>query len=170
VKRSVGLLFLTRWQGALVAVLNARGQYNFEKMKAESWPGLCQVSTHGEIEDVDGGNHVAALVREAGQELGNTAAQIIDERFAEMKQIGYKKDDREEVTTYALYVADPEFLKYVQLSSDSGGLRLAHYGDERLCSTDGLTKTEGVRDMNVFAMFPDELAAVRKALVLYQAA
>jgi hypothetical protein len=168
-KRSVGLILLTYLDDKLTAVLHARGVFNPETMKAESWPGACQVTTHGRYEDVDQGNPIAALVREATDELGDAIALLIRERFADLHQAGYKKDEQEEATTYSLLLPDPRFLKYVRLPAETGGLRFAHWGDERLCNmkTGGYTKTDGILSRNVFALFPDELDAVHKALAMY---
>lgn len=58
IKKSVGLVILAEMlgeNGTLVAVLQRRGKRNFEEGgKPESWPGGCQVTAHGTLEEGGG--------------------------------------------------------------------------------------------------------------------
>ena len=51
-KKSVGVQILSRdKKGALVAILQVRSQWNEEKNSPESYPGTCQVTVHGKLEE-----------------------------------------------------------------------------------------------------------------------
>ena len=75
-KRSVGLVLMTKivFGGTfkMCAVLQHRGEYNFEKMSWETFPGCLQVTCHGGAEE--GESFEAALQREIGEELGENFA------------------------------------------------------------------------------------------------
>ncbi len=64
-KRSVGIQLLGKnTLGELVAILQVRAKWNSEKNTPETWPGACQVTAHGKLED--GEDFMQALFRETG--------------------------------------------------------------------------------------------------------
>jgi hypothetical protein len=169
-KRSVGLILLTKINGQLTAVLHARGTFNVQTLKPESWPGVTQVTCHGRLKD--GEEWTAALYREASEELGKYMEEVVRHHADDLKLVHHQTQGAEEVQTFALYLLNPAFLKFFRLPGDTGGLRYAVPGDKRLCDVQakGCTKENGVVDVNVLAMFPDELAAVQKAFELFATA
>lgn len=162
-KRSVGLIVTTEIDGELVAILQVRGTFNPEKMKPESWPGACQVTVHGGCNT--GENESDALMRETDEELGNDATDFIIPCLANAKIVFKAEDEKKAVTTTAMRVLNPDFLKAIRLHAGSGGIRLVSKDDlPKIQDLSKFDKTEGVIDRRVIAMFPDELEALKKAL------
>ena len=69
-KKSVGLVVMTmlpKKDGSkvLAAILQRRGTFNTEKMEPESWPGCCQVTCHGRLEE--GEDFELGLFNELGE-------------------------------------------------------------------------------------------------------
>lgn len=162
-KRSVGLVGIVEVPGmGRVAVLQRRGEFNHEKLGQESWPGGCQVTVHGGVEENETSER--ALVREITEELGEDFLDCLgigDILGAEKVMCSEK--GREEVTTYALKLS-VEALCRIRLGPSSGGLVLLP--ESRLQEVRWLSefsKSEGVTDRRVIAMFPDEKEAVSLA-------
>jgi len=160
-KVSVGLVVLTdiSSMGGRVAVLQRRGEFNHEKMGAESYPGACQVTVHGKVEKSE--STFTALYREFAEELGKTALRVF--LPSALKNLSNIVTEEKEVMTYGT-VLPASFLKEVQLNPSSGGLVLLT--EDRMDSIQDLhsfDKKEGVTDRRIIAMFPDEKEAVRKA-------
>lgn len=162
-KVSVGLVVLTDVpdMGGRVAVLQRRGEFNHEKMKPESFPGACQVTAHGKVEE--GENRFEALGREFIEELGKAVGDLIFRLGASPVELSRIVTEEKEAVTYgALFPAT--FLQSVKLNPSSGGLVLLT--EDKVDSIQDLgsfDKKEGVTDRRVIAMFPDEIEAVRQA-------
>jgi len=144
------------------ALLSRRGTYNWETMTPESYPGACQVTCHGGLEE--GEDFRAALFRESGQELGIHFANALRLHESELRQVGYKNDDRAEVVTEGLHVdfeliemifADRGSANFVPCTMEQArNMRKLHPKDD---------KEKGVTDGSI-AMFGDEMEAVVQAL------
>lgn len=163
-KRAVGLVLTTTLpDGRLVAVLQARGVFNTEKMGPESFPGACQVTAHGGLEEDEG--WIEGLLREVGQELGDAVAAMISAARDSIVQLTRTDDGKKEVVTYGLRLCDCTFLRAIRFGPDSGGLRLVTASDPmvNLRSIEH-AKERGVTDHRVIALFPDEMDAVQAAL------
>lgn len=163
--QSVGLIVLTEVPptGLLVAVLRERGFFNFEKMRPESWPGGCQVTVHGKIDE--GEKPLDALYRETREEVGEEFAKIV---FSRKKPalIFSKHNADGEVFTYAVKIVC-ELLWRIRLSPDSGSIRFlqqAEIGKIRDITDYG--KNTGVQCRNTIAMFSDEKQALEIAFKL----
>ncbi len=164
-KRSVGLVVLTDIPGmGVVAVLRRRGKINPEKDDFhESYPGGCQVTCHGKVKPEDD-KEDEALLREAGEEIGQEAAHklLVQNRG----RLTVLVDDREaNAVTFGIFMPDPDFIHLIRLEVSSGGLELlpqSEIGNIRDLLRD-FDKRTGVTDTNVIAMFPDEIKAVRLA-------
>jgi len=149
----------------LMAVLQKRGKYNFEERKRESWPGGCQVTTHGKLQEEE--DFKTALFREAAEELGEAAARLIRERANELVEVFHLSEKGKEVVTFALQF-DFSFVQQIRLGPSTGGLQLVEKNivyreaggiqDLRF-----LDREDGARESKTIAMFPDELAALKVA-------
>lgn len=176
IERSVGLIVMADMPGmGLAAVLRERGYWNFEKMKPESYPGGCQVTAHGKLEE--GESFETALAREIKEELGEQFSRALFVVEALSQAGGFFKEGilevhREEtsekvVITFATKV-DGYFISHVRLGPETGGLRLLAWSElEKIVDLREFSKETGVPDRVTIAMFPDEKKAVEKAFDLF---
>lgn len=152
----------------LRAVLQARGYFDPEKMKPESWPGGCQVTAHG---GVKAGERIpTALCREVAEELGPAAMEIAlksGNYVGCVRTVSVMEGESETAITLAVRLtvgASERFLKALRLGPASGGIRLVSQEEvERIVNLRDFSKEAGVRDRQTVAMFPDEAEAVRLA-------
>lgn len=172
IEQSVGLVVLVDMPGlGLVALLQRRGKRDYEAGgKPESWSGGCQVTVHGKLEVEDENNSLAALVREAKEELGPVAAKMIFDQaivHGRLVQV-YQLQEREKyVVTYALQM-DPSFIGRIRFSPSAGGLELILKKQvDGILDLRSFIKEDGVRDSTVIAMFPDEKEALIMAFAVF---
>jgi len=165
--KSVGLIVLTEIpELGMVALLRERGYLNLEKMAPESWPGLCQVTVHGRLEDDE--TFFDALLRETCEELGQDFAFYLSGLIAQdpkkLREVLHTYDGGKEVITLCICV-ELWMAKKIRLAPDSGALRPVNKGKaEEIVDTIGFKKKEGVPTRITIAMFPDERDAVIRAL------
>mgnify|MGYP001560009719 FL=1 len=167
-KRSVGLLIMTRIKGELVAVLQRRGEFNHEKMEPETWPGACQITTHGQINECEDVWH--ALKRELGEELGERTKKFFDIASDHIEILNKIASGDKEVTTAGIFVADAkELLETIQLNASSGGLRILQKDELNRIQNIllGYIKEKGIELRSTIVMFPDEIVAVKKAFEIF---
>ncbi len=160
---SVGLLVFTELPNlGLCAVLQRRGEFNTEKTAPESWPGGCQVTAHGKLEE--GENFEDAIRREIAEELGAGFFGQCYPFFGRLVEANRSETPNKIVVTFAIRV-DVSALKHIRLGPDSGGL--VYFPLTRSISdiTDltAFNKTTGVPDRATIAMFNDEIEALRLA-------
>lgn len=166
-KKSVGFVAMMKRPNedgntSLMAVLSRRGYVN-EKGEPESYPGCHQVTCHGGLEEVDGGDFHKAIVREAEEELGRTFSDWLkyDILLAVVNRL--QTEDKLVVTFGAL--VPRAVLSYIYLPSNTGGLLrvTAEEFERRVTPITKEMRKSGPPDMESIAMFPDEIEAVRKA-------
>ena len=176
-ERSVGLIVMAEIsEMGLVAVLQERGRFNTEKMRPESWPGVCQVTAHGKLKEEE--SFEAALKREITEELGK---EFYDSFFVlgALSRAGgrtqegillevYREETPEKIViTFAAKVLD-YYLCLIRLGPDTGGLRFVRREEvEKIVDLRGFNRQIGVPDRMTVAMFPDEKEAVAKAFTLF---
>lgn len=176
-QKSIGLLILTELPDlGRVAILQIRGEFNHETMKAETFPGGCQATCHGKAEQ--GECLPFALFRELDGEIGKKAADMLYEIFHPRQDSGYvfcpkvsessAEGPTEIATTYAV-IMPPDILRIIRLSPSSGGLRLLKENEIPLIQNlRDFDRSEGVIDRRVIAMIPDEKQAVQKAFETFK--
>ena len=187
-KRSVGLVVLTEVPGmGVVALLRRRGKYNYEKEKEgfrESCPGSCQVTCHGKVKswDEDGDliidrelgpdDHMEtdpeALFRELKEELGKTAGTDILKSTPDGGDPIVLMDDVESnAVTFGVFYPPKNLawlLQVIKLESSTGGLEFLPQSEvDNIRNLRDFDKDTGVTDLNIIAMFRDEIEAVRRA-------
>lgn len=167
-ERSVGLVVLTEIpERGLVAVLRERGSFSFERMKPALWPGACQVTAHGKLEE--GEDFLTALYREIEEELGGGFAlrflsAVARDSSMLVEAFRLKKPDKE-VVTFAAKI-ESSFLKEIRLGPETGGIRfLAHEEVSSIVEVTSFDKATGVPDRKTIAMFSDEREAVARAFL-----
>lgn len=171
IEQSVGLVVLVNMPDlGLVALLQRRGKRNYEEGgKRESWPGGCQVTVHGKLKAEDENSFLAALVREAKEELGPVAAKMILDQAAVsgcLVQVYQLNEEKKQVVTYALRM-DPAFIKQIRFSPSTGGLELISRKEAKgIMNLRSFRKEDGVRDSAVIVMFPDERVALEMAFAV----
>lgn len=157
--KSVGLEVLTRLPEAneLTAILQIRGEFNHENMGPESYPGGCQITVHGKLED--GETEVMALFREIREELGDSAYM----QFYYVRHNWMSLNQTEMTTNFGIFL-ESDFLKCLRLSPSSGGIRLITRAQvEQIQDLRQFDKKVGVTDRGITAMFADEKEALRLA-------
>lgn len=168
-KESVGLIVMADFEpfGAC-ALLQERGRFDFEKMRPQSWPGGCQATVHGKVEE--GENFESALRREIQEELGIHSlffeGQYQNDFPFELIHISDTLENR--VQTYMTFIFLDRFLTLVQnlirLEPSSGGIRIVSEKDlENIEDLTKFDKERGVADRRILAMFPDEKEALEQS-------
>lgn len=167
-KKSVGcVVVVTTDEKKFVVALQRRGVQ-------DSYPGACQVTVHGRVEESDGGEDggfYTALIRESREELGDVFTAKCQENYdlADLIDVSDDKTEKEEVKTYAAWLPY-EFLDLIRLERTSGGIDLVPaeiFFNEEVIEISSEHKKDGYPP-SVRAMFPDEIKAVRRALEVFR--
>ena len=163
-ERSVGLVVVMEIDGQRVAVLQRRGEFNHETMKPESYPGGCQVTAHGGVEETE--SFEQALLREVEEELGEDFVREWQSSGREIQELVRMEETGRKVRTYGIKLP-ADIIGKIRLGPSSGGLVLLPESEVvNIQNLKDLNRNEGVRDRKVIAMFPDARDAVRKALAI----
>ena len=165
-QQSVGLLILTKLpELGVVAILQARGTFNHERIAPANFPGICQVTCHGDVQVDKQERLIPALEREWGEESGRRLSDVAPYFRSKMVELARVDTPDKLVVTYGLYIENPEFLDFLKLNASTGGIRpLTREGVGSILQVEpALHKTRGVPDQRTNAMFSDEIEAVRKA-------
>ncbi len=163
--KSVGMIVFIKICDKLFAILQKRGEYNFEKglkdgIKTESYAGALQVTVHGKCENEE--SPMDTLVRETPEEIG-----INFYRWFKKDKLASLTTCENAITYGYMYNGDPEPLfSSIRLHSGSGGLILV----EKKSIIENLlpeNKTPGIRYRQEFRMFPDEIEALKKGFEIF---
>ena len=154
----------------LMAVLQRRGTFNTEKMKPESYPGCCQVSVHGGVEE--GESFDQAFIREVEEEFGKDFANCLRclPNKAGVEILIHEETTEKEIFTYGALIP-VGWLKMIRLGADSGGLdyitrTMVDYIVPITRVFDKEVKEKGPPADNQM-MFLDEIEAVKKAFEIF---
>lgn len=164
--KSVGLVVMTDAPGTgLVAVLRERGFLHPKTMIPESYPGVCQVTAHGRLEE--GEDFLTALLRELTEELGNEfafdVAVLLATKSLIFGEVSHFQGYDKEIITFAVKV-DFSLLRKIRLTPESGAMRLVSLDETtKIVGVTPFDKINGVQDRRTIAMFPDEKKAVISA-------
>ena len=167
VEKSVGIIVLTRIpEMGLVAILRERGWINPKKADyRESWPGGCQVTAHGKLQEDD--DFYDALFREITEELGEDASGRIRDHANELVEVFRLQKENKNVVTYAIKL-EPSFIEDIRLGPESGAIRLVRPEEANsIIDLFSLDKSTGVQYRRTIAMFPDEKQAVINAFARF---
>ncbi len=166
-KKSVGVQLLSKnTNGELVAILQVRAKWNAEKNAPESWPGACQVTAHGKLEEDE--DFRQALFREVGEELGNEIVPVMQKLSdsGELKELSNYDTPEKQIITYGAIVVE-DVLKTLlekEKTDSFGGFKLIKYNEvEKILDIQKFDKTIGVAEENIIAMFLDEAETVKIA-------
>jgi len=157
----VAILLMTRHPVTqnLVAVLSRRGGFNPEtvtnpeKYGCESFPGLCQLTAAGRIENRE--TPEQALLREIDEELGSDMCRHLS-RVASIDKL-IETDGRH------IMVTEIEW-KYLGLLPHGHFVLVDEENVIEIAKTDPDSKRIGFPDMKKIVMFKDEREVVMKAL------
>lgn len=125
-------------------------------MTKETWPGACQVSVHGGLENED--DFEQALFRETNEEMPGLIVDPIG-----LTELYHEKNDKKETITYG-FVSEKnlqELLLSFNLHSCTGGLKIIT--KDELSSIQELKDEDklGVTDGSI-KMFLDEIKALEE--------
>ncbi|MEI7709627.1 MAG: NUDIX hydrolase [bacterium] len=169
-KKSVGLQLLSKnTNGELVAILQVRAKWNAEKNAPETFPGACQVTVHGKLEE--GEDFIEALLREVAEELGKEIVphvqKLIDTQ--NLKELITNQTPEKHVITYGALVGTDilNILINREVNDSFGGFKIITQKEiAQIVDMKTIDKIEGVTDQKTIAMFPDEKQAVSRAFEL----
>ncbi len=166
-KKSVGIQLLGKNKdGGLVAILQVRAKWDSEKNAPESWPGMCQVTAHGGLEE--GEDFMQALFREIKEELGSEILSIVKKisETGNLKElINYEKPEKQ-VITYGAIVEENVWKSMLnrEKKASFGGFKVIRPNDvKKIVDLKHIDRNTGVTDDSTIAMFPDEKEAVKMA-------
>ncbi|MEI8175029.1 MAG: NUDIX domain-containing protein [bacterium] len=169
IKKSVGIQLIGRKKnGQIIAILQVRAKWNSEKNSPESFPGACQVSVHGGLEE--GEDFIQALLREVGEELGKDiipAIKKLSDNNQLVELINLEKSNKH-VITYGALIEQEIYQKLLEKtkSNSFGGFRIIKSDEvDKIVDIKTFDKTIGITDEKVIAMFPDEKEALKIAFV-----
>ena len=166
-KKAVGLQLLSRdATGELSAILQVRGKWDKEKNMPESYPGACQVTVHGGLEQ--GEDFMQALFRETEEELGNEMRPVVENLFRTGKLqelVNFETPEKQTITYGAIVEKNILNILFSRSKSPSfGGFKLIQSNQvDKIVDLRTLNKEIGVTDKNIIAMFPDEKESLRLA-------
>lgn len=160
------LLVVSRDDQGPFAVLQRRGEWDYEKGQPESWPGACQSTANGGMEDEDEEDTYRAMRREVFQELGPEFAGLLIPPYAPTRlcRIVTERLHRE---ADIYWVEVPEaMLSSINLHASTGGLLRVRPGREILDMSLHFNRTDGVTDRRIVAAYPETIEAVARAFKL----
>jgi len=170
-EQMVGLIAIVHLPGVgFRAILKERGMFNFDTMKPETWPGVCQVTVLGRVND--GENLLTALLRETAEELGvefafSLATQITADSTCLTSMIYHGKDEKT-ITTFAVRIEVATLMK-ARLALESGTIRLISQKDiEKIINIAKRNKTIGAIFRQDIVMFPDAKESLVRAFAFVQ--
>jgi 8-oxo-dGTP pyrophosphatase MutT (NUDIX family) len=163
--RSTGIVLLTDLgDGIMRAILQKRGEYDFEKMRPESWPGGTQVTVNGGIDESE--EPLQALIREVSEELGRTFVPHIHDLIdsGNLKELIRYDDGQGFFRIFYGGVIDKKCLKDLALAPATGGLIFITKEEiPTLKNIRDFDRTKGISDRTTHALFPEDIEAVKKA-------
>ncbi len=156
---AVGLLMMTQnpESGELIAVLQVRGDFNFEKNKPESFSGGYQLTVHGKREG--GEESMETLAREMKEELKVDIAEIKKLKKG-IKLLNREITEKGEIINYGVIVPE-SIIDSIELHPSSGGLKFTK--KEELNKVQNLENYRGGVPEGVVAMFEDQKEATHIA-------
>ncbi len=165
-KTAAGLIIFTKIpHKGLVAILNRRGEFDYEKFKPEKYQNLYEVTAGGGI---DSGEHlIEGLLREVEEELGTAAAKLVKHYAAQFHTVAYTTDHKA-VYTYAVFI--PHFpLTLLKPHRSSAGIRIVTTHDIPKLKAHLITNDrKGPADDGEIWMFPDQLEGLKRGFELYK--
>lgn len=166
-KKSVGIQLLGKNKdGGLVAILQVRAKWDAEKNALESWPGMCQVTAHGKLEE--GEDFMQALFREVEEELGEEIALLVKKihTSGNLRELINNEEPEKHIITYGAVVEENVWKNMVnrEKKASFGGFKIIRPNDvKKIVDLKHIDRNTGVTDENIIAMFSDEKEAVKMA-------
>ena len=162
-----GLLVISRDELGIFALLQRRGEWDYEHNRWESYPSGCQVTCSGGVENEDEKDTRRTMLREADQELGPAFTQhILAAGPQHLMRVRTESMNRE-ADFYWVELA-PEKLADIRLHPSSGGLVRFRPGRDMRNMYLECTREEGVLDRTVIAAYPETKQAVERAFEIVQ--
>lgn len=143
-------------------MLQVRGELDAEKLTKQSFPGGCQVTCHGDLQDDE--DPIVGLFREIGEELGQAAAAFLENLKDGFETLAQLNTEKKEMTTYGVHVPDPAFLALIPGSSTAGYRYVP--GNVAIDDLSKFPRDAGV-EAHVTAMFNDERDALETAFARF---
>ena len=162
--KRVGFLLMTDLPKlGRVAVLQRRGKFSHERMDWANYPGGCQLTVMGKVDD--GEDVDQALWREIAEELGSDCIKHLKDycnNYEDLMTI----IDNSDATIYCLYLDEGHFTFLIQdvfrLEPCTGGLEFITK-DQVKDIVNLKDYPHGVTNLETIAMFPDEKEALELA-------
>ncbi len=165
-KKFVGVQLLARNEKReLVAILQVRGKWNAEKNNPESYPGICQVTAFGGLEE--GEDFMQALLREVKEELGDEIVLFIKKLkgAGQLKEICHYETPERQTVIYGT-IAGEDILKMMlkkEKNDSFGGFKIIRQDEiEKIVDLKNINREIGATE-EIIAMFPAAKKAVEIA-------
>lgn len=166
-KRVAGLLVTGNDEQGDFALLQRRGEWDYEHDRPESYPGGCQVTASGGCEEEDGNDMRAAMEREVRQELGDRFADAVLPRCTPLSE--WHSQERQRHATFFHVRATKAELSLIVLHPSTGGLVRCRNGTPLEDLYARYTREEGVPDRNVIAVYDETKEAIHASFAKSEA-
>ncbi len=164
-RRIAALIVMSRDAQGLFALLQKRGEWDYEKRQPESYPGGCQATASGGMEEEDDGDPEATMRREVWQELGGTFASLVISAKPEFLASIPMPNMNRRATFYWVEMPEEDLAK-IALHPSSGGLVRFRQGMEMRDMYAEFSRAEGITDRRVIAAYPELKLALARAFVV----
>lgn len=165
-KRVAGLLVLSRDADGPFALLQRRGDWDYERNQRESFPGGCQATASGGMEPEDA-DAFDAMSRETRQELGDAFADLV--LAAPPAPLStWSSEERKRHATFFVATVPEEWLPQIRLHPSSGGLVRIRQNTKIADLFWRSSRDAGIANRYVIAAFEEVIQAVETAFRLME--
>ena len=169
-ERSVGLIVMVKlppggdYGDEYLAILQRRGFFNTEKMMAETYPNIYQVTVHGKAKIGETAKN--AMIRECFEEMGDCFGAQVAKSEDHLRQVYHRCGDNQ-ILIYAIELP-LEILSKIRLHGSSGGIHPLRRGAAKfILVTDTGEKHCSPQNNEAIVMFSDEKLAVLSAFSMF---
>lgn len=168
-KTAVSLILFTKLpHHGLVAILNKRGDFDFEDFEPETYPHIYEATAGGAVDSQE--HLIEGLLREVAEEMGGATAKHIKHYAASMQIVARHENEKINAYTYALFI--PHFpLALLKPHRSSAGIRTISVHDlgkiKSISSIPDYNKKLPPPDGHPW-MLADQLEGLKRGFALYK--
>lgn len=159
-----GLLVMSNDSDGLFALLQRRGEWEFDESRPESYPFGCQATAAGKLEPEDNGDPYAGMMREVRQELGRDFADYLAASNHPTHLSVWQSPERH--ATHFSVLVQHEALSLIRLHPSTAGLVKFRRGS-RIVDLMQFGRDTGVNERSTIAAYQEVIEALEVAFIRY---